>query len=184
MRRLARECDVFSRYLLGQAPDGYVLEKYLAFHAQQRASLDQGTRAFDRCLTAFARLHPWTTQLADGYARLFLRRGVLRKKLILLLAILESCAPSHELIDAVDAGGWGRILAKLAWRLSVAGAVLVTAVVLFLPWHFLFAVTVKLIRPRRSVADLPVEELGLDDRVLAAGSARRVTARQETEATV
>jgi hypothetical protein len=135
MSPLDREGRVFTRYLIGQEPTDYVIAKYRAFHALPTPRHPEPPTAFERLQLAAARWHPWLTRLADAYGRIFLPRGILRAKLILVLALLESSAPSYRAIDAVDEGSRSLLWVRLAC--SVAGALLalLVAVGLFLPIH-------------------------------------------------
>ena len=97
---LGRECEVFCRYLIGRAPDAYVLAKYAEAH---RLTTDySGGSRFDGLLVRFAAWGSFSASLADSYASLFARQGILRRKLVLLLAILESCSPAHGFLDAIE----------------------------------------------------------------------------------
>ena len=96
---LARECEVFCRYLIGRAPDAYVLAKYGEAH---RLTTDySGGSRFDGLLVGFAASAKVSASLGDSYASLFARQCILRRKLVLLLAILESCSPAHGFLDAI-----------------------------------------------------------------------------------
>ncbi len=97
---LERECRAFCRYLTGRLPDGYVLEKYAEAHRVAR-DYSGGSR-FDHLLVNIAAGGPVRANFADSYAGLFARRSLLRRKLILLLAILESCAPARGFLDAIE----------------------------------------------------------------------------------
>ncbi len=97
---LARECRTFCRYLTGRLPDGYVTEKYAEAH-RVVADYSRGSR-FDRLLVGFAAGGSARASFADSYASLFARQSLLRRKLILLLAILESCAPARGFLDAIE----------------------------------------------------------------------------------
>ena len=97
---LSRECEVFSRYLLGRPPDAYILGKYVEAH-RVAPDYEAGSR-FDRLLMSFAASGSAGASLADSYACLFARQSTLRRKLILLLAILESCAPARGFLDAIE----------------------------------------------------------------------------------
>src|SRR4051812_40319378 len=91
---LERECQVFTEFLLGCATHAYAIRKYVDAH-RVSAIFSTGTR-FDFYLLRTARMH-WTfAKLADGYARFFAPQALLRKKLVLLLAILESSPPSSR----------------------------------------------------------------------------------------
>ena len=83
-----RECQVFCEYLLSCAPQSYAVRKYVDAH-EVSPKFSAGNR-FDDLLLRVARVHPVLTKLADSYARLFVPNALLRKKLILLLAILET----------------------------------------------------------------------------------------------
>jgi hypothetical protein len=111
---LERECRVFTSYLTGGAADAYVLARYVA---AQRLSTRDGDRAIDLWLLGVAALGPWGTGVADAYAGLARRSSVLRRKLALLVAILENAPAHHRRFDSASAGR-ARALAGLA----VAGA--------------------------------------------------------------
>ncbi len=98
--RLQCECKVYFRYLSGAEPDEYVLAKYSEAHGKVPAYTP--TVGFDDFLTRFAARRPLLTRLADSYACLFAPQSTLRRKLILLLAILESSRHSAVHLDAVD----------------------------------------------------------------------------------
>ena len=95
---LGAECDVFSRHLIGRPADSYVRAKYIDAHAALPAL--QPRDAFDSFLVSFSRRGRLFTKLAGEHAALFARASLLRKKLVLLLAILETCPPTHKIIDA------------------------------------------------------------------------------------
>lgn len=130
---LDRECRVFAAYLLGSAPAPYVIRKYHEAHQLSPAFSDDGR--FDRHLVRVAAVHGALTRAADAYARLVAPNALLRKKLVLLLAILETSAPSSDRIDAAIGGGRSALVLRLfisgiASILSAAAGAL-----LFLPTH-------------------------------------------------
>ena len=92
---LARECAIFCQYMTGLEPDRYVLAKYHEAHAKGVMALNGSAGDFDRLLLTLARLHPYAVRIVDAYATRFARHASLRKKLVLLLAILESCPPEQ-----------------------------------------------------------------------------------------
>jgi hypothetical protein len=94
---LERECQVFTRHIARMSPTPYVIGKYVEAHRVSPAFV--AAERLEQWLVAAARFGPAVTRLADAYARLFAPRGVLRKKLVLLLAILETSAPFHRAID-------------------------------------------------------------------------------------
>lgn len=125
------ECRVLTRHLLGLEPDAYVVSKYRAAHAAVPRLA--AAAPFDRALVAFARAHPAAAYLADAYAAVFARSGLLRAKLVLLLAILETRAPySRAIDDVVDGPPW-RAVIRLVWRGTVALIGLAAGTVILLP---------------------------------------------------
>lgn len=130
---LARECVTFTRHLAGVAPAPPVVEAYVRAHAVSPRFAP--ATAFDPRLVALARRHAVLTRLADAYAVLAAPTSLLRRKLILLLALLETTPPHYRAIDAPLAGGAASTVAALAWRGSVAALVALAGVVVCLPLH-------------------------------------------------
>jgi NADH dehydrogenase len=116
---LAGECRAFVRYLLRADADTYVIEKYAAAHPVLALS---PVSRFDSALLTFARVSPLCTRLADSYASLFFRTAALRRRLVLLLAILETHAPFHQTIDRTVGGSAPLLFARLS--IATAGALL------------------------------------------------------------
>lgn len=139
--RWARECDLFCRYLLGRSPEPAVVAAYCRAHAVGvvERQLPAHPSARDRALLQIARIGPAFVRAADAYAAVFARSSLLRRKLVLLLAILESGGAAAELDHATPGSRVSWILstaialAAVALRIAVA-AVLVT---LLLPWYAL-----------------------------------------------
>jgi len=96
---LEDEAQAFTLGLLGAAPDGYVTDRYARAH--QHLPL-QPTGAFDALLVGFAHHGTWALRAADGYARFFAPASSLRRKLAVLVAILESAAPSDSAFASSD----------------------------------------------------------------------------------
>lgn len=92
-RDLRRECCAFTRYLCGLEASDYVVERYAAAH-REPAAFAPSSR-FDRWLLTVARRVPWLTRVADSSSRLLMPESVLRLKLLLLLAILETSPQVH-----------------------------------------------------------------------------------------
>lgn len=126
---LDRECRVFTRHVLGVEPDVYVRAQYRAAH-RAVPSLAPSTGAFDTALVRIARLSPFFAALADGYAVLFLPACRLRRKLVMLAAILESYGPTSRRIDAPVDGRWRAALYLVGAGLRGVGFALLGAVVL------------------------------------------------------
>lgn len=85
---------MFCDYLTGQEAGSYVARKYAEGHGVSDIGRRLASDAFDRVLVRWSRRSTWVTRWADIYTRWFYRRSVLRRKLLLLMAILE-CAPEH-----------------------------------------------------------------------------------------
>lgn len=117
---LESECRVFTRFLIGVAPEAYVIEKYVEAHGKVAALT--GGDAFERRMVRIAARGPVLAKAVDAYARLAAPRSLLRNKLVLLLAILESCAPSYRLLEAVDGAAVPVQFLRLAGR-GLLGAV-------------------------------------------------------------
>ncbi|MFN2399240.1 MAG: hypothetical protein ABR543_11455 [Gemmatimonadaceae bacterium] len=132
---MERECRVFCKYLVGQAPNAYVLGKYVDGHRSSNFRTHGPAQSIDRLLMRIALAQPLGTRLADTYARVFVPRSVLRHKLVLLLAIIESCAPTHEFFDGPPKPG----LPSLAFEFARAGVGFAIAFavgcILLLPAH-------------------------------------------------
>lgn len=126
---LHRECHVFTWHLLGRMPSDYVTGKYAAAHGAL-PSLSEGT-PFDRFLVNFARWHWLTARVADAHASVFAPASLLRRKLVLLLAVLETCPPSYQDVDAAVGGKGPLVALRLAVK-GAAGVVSLTAGTLFL----------------------------------------------------
>ena len=96
---LDRECDTLTRYLIGEAAPPAIREKYRQAHApgSQSPGSPDG-------LCHLARRGPRFARIADTFAVVFARRSPLRRKLVLLLALLESHGETSARVDTPDAG--------------------------------------------------------------------------------
>ena len=121
-----RECEVFSRYLVDQPPTAYIHRQYeMAVLARDLAN-EAELAPFDRRTLGLARRNVFFTRVADAYCAIFHPHGVLRRKLILLLAILEHAPPTATLFD----------------RPKIRGTIGVATNLLLLGMKFRFAVAV------------------------------------------
>ena len=149
---LERECRVFTGYLLGCVPHPYAFRKYAEAH-RLSTTFSLGSR-FDFFLIRAARTHRTVARLADSYARLFFPSALLRKKLVLLLAILETCPPSCHLIESVEGGVKMKLLLRLFSRGLTSVFSLTAGTLLFLPAQILLT-RVALPQKSRAVTDRP-----------------------------
>jgi len=137
--RLDRECTTFARYLTGCAPDDYLLRAYSDAHARgELAALLASPTTLDRILLAVGSRRV-ATRMVDVYTALFAKRAVVRKKLVLVLALLESASPSYRYFEEPDSGGVGPIVLRLALRSIGSAFALVSSLVLLAPVHAVLA---------------------------------------------
>jgi hypothetical protein len=132
---LVKECCFFTDYLLGCDATSYVIRKYSDAHEVSQV-FATGTR-FDFLLLRAARSSWRMAKVADSYARVFAPQALLRKKLVLLLAILETSSPSYRLIDAVDDCGTSLLWIRLAGKGLVSALSLAAGIAVFLPMQLL-----------------------------------------------
>lgn len=130
---LARECEVFCGYLTGVKPNAYVQGKYSAAHGAIHRF--QGKGRFDQFLLNFATRSPALARLGDTYASLAARGSSLRRKLVLLVAILESCPPERGFRETVDATSQPLLYLKTAGRGALFLLRLLLSVIVLLPFH-------------------------------------------------
>ena len=133
---LNRECSVFSIYLVGEPPSEYVKKKYREAH-QTGLFLDAAAHPAEDFLVRVASIGSWSVKIIDVYTRIFRPVSRVRKKLVLLLAILESCAPSHARLDSVDSGAILVLLARLVNRCLIFVLILALGILLILPAEWL-----------------------------------------------
>ncbi len=117
---LDRECDVFARYLGASVGDSYVRAQYRAAHEAGIVELP-GTTHFERAVVSAARNAPLLVRALDAQARVFANGSLLRRKLVLLLAILEVRAPHDEELDSPTGTSVALMYVRMAW-LGVAFA--------------------------------------------------------------
>lgn len=129
---LDRECAVYCRYLVGQEPNEYVKQKYRAAH---QSGLLRSERAHpaDAFLVKIASIAPWGTKIIDSYTRLFRPLSMVRKKLVLVLAILESCAPSDAYLNSEDSDSIPLLCLRLVQRCTSFVLVVLVGILVILP---------------------------------------------------
>jgi NADH dehydrogenase len=133
--RLEAECVSMTRYLIGTEPSEYVRSKYREAHRNVLAGPTHRDSSFDGTLVAFARRGPLAVRLADTWAAVFSRSGPLRRKLVLLLAILESDGRTASRVDTPEPGGAVGFALRSALRGIGFAVSLLLAVLLFEPWR-------------------------------------------------
>jgi hypothetical protein len=141
---LDRECNVLSEYLTGRNPSDYVLNKYREASARSNLFPDSGKNPFDQFLLNISALHPIAAKLVDAYTSVFFKPSIVRKKCILLLAILESCPIGDEYFDVPESGSKIMLFIKMLWKAEGFFIALTVSIVLLMPLHFFFAMYSKL----------------------------------------
>lgn len=126
---LMRECRVFTRYLVRQKPNNYVLEKYSECHEKLNF---KPVDFFDSLLLKLAARHSFFTRMTDAYSRFFRSNSIVRKKLAYLLAILEVSPPFFRFYDSADGMGKLGFLVKIGFKgIGMAFHLLISFLFLF-----------------------------------------------------
>ena len=130
---LNEECIIFCRYLINQAPNSYVLKKYQEGHKAGPALNEVSADQFDGLLIRIAKMNPFFTKLVDTFTSIFCRFSLFRKKLVLLLAILESCNPTHQHLDSADMSIRPVLLIKMIYKGLLFIFTLLLSIIIILP---------------------------------------------------
>jgi NADH dehydrogenase len=133
--QIDRECAIYTAYLIGTAPDSYILSKYREAHRTSRTLRECEPTARGRRLIGFSCRGPFFASLADTYSRFFCPRSLLRMKLVLLLGILECSPSSYEYFDKPDPGGIVLLLLSMFVKGLLFAVRLMLAMILLLPMH-------------------------------------------------
>ena len=93
--QLEHESVTFTKFLINDEPTNYIQNNYCKAHHSSNIFVGNIDDQFDDFLIKFSARNGFFTKLADSYASFFYKNSLLRKKIVLLLAILESSAPSY-----------------------------------------------------------------------------------------
>ena len=129
--RLRTEGELLARYLLGPAAsiESDLLERY----ADGCETLFDGLEGpGDVAVVDFVRRHPWALASVDAAAALLCPQTLIRKKLLLLLAVLETTPAHVDSFTPVPRSRAGILLRLVWWAGRNAGQALIGAVVLWL----------------------------------------------------
>lgn len=137
---LEHECITFSRYLLNQDPGRYVIDKYCEAHATSDFLGADNPSLFDRMLLSLSVTHSALAKLVDSYTCIFLKSATVRQKWILLLAIMESCAPTYQHFDSPDSASKSLFFARMTWQGIVFLTCLCLSILVFVPLRVILAV--------------------------------------------
>ena len=119
------EADVFGRYLLGGDIDSRTRTLYV------RAATELGYDGDDD-VSRYAKMHPWTISALDGALAVSNSDALLRKKLLLMAAILETQPAYAELFLARERAPADLLVLVYrvvrAWAIALLGCVLLRLV--------------------------------------------------------
>lgn len=132
-RELRRECETLTRHLTGEPPTPYVAEHYLAAHRERAEELRRPRDAFESLLLRLARRGPRWAWLVDCHVRLWAPTGTVRKKLVLLVAVLESSPGTSGRFYSTSGERPARTLARLFARGAAFAGGVVLSTLLLLP---------------------------------------------------
>jgi hypothetical protein len=139
---LALECRTFTQYLVGADPAADVVAAYHRAHVVTAvAPAGASSRPLDRALLRVARLGPVCTRAADSYAAAFARSTVLRRKLVLLVAILESRGETASTIDSADPGGRAAWMFRVGAQITASALMLALAALVIIPLRLWYRVS-------------------------------------------
>jgi len=129
---LRNECRLFTRYLLRQDPDSYVLDCYVSL---QPAALEGASPLAlpDAVLLETGTSGLFRLRIADAYARVFRPRCLLRRKLILTFAILENSGRFHSCFTSGVSSSYPSALIRIAASMIGFGLALTASLFVVAP---------------------------------------------------
>lgn len=127
------ECHRLCHFLVGGTPPPSVVEAY--GRAREAVAPGPGPAPIDRVLIQAAELGEVGVALADAYAAHFRRSTLLRHRLTLLCAILESSPPYHGRVTRGRLLSPGGALATVVIAVLRHGVLLLAAMLVFGPVH-------------------------------------------------
>lgn len=126
--RLGGEFRLLARHLGERNVSDYLASKYAEAHRIRHIA--PRTR-FDTFLMSVARSGSFGLWLADGFSGFFARKSIIRVKLVLALALLESAAPSFERLDKPHGRGLSAWIAMFLASWGFAFGLMLGALVFF-----------------------------------------------------
>lgn len=129
--QLVPECGTFARHLTGEPPDAYTVEKYVAAHHARPDDLTGPDSEFGRILLRLARRSPRWTWLVDCHVRVTAPDSLVRRKLVLLVALLECVPTGAARFRPTSEASGGRVVGRIAVRgITFSAGVLASFLVL------------------------------------------------------
>ncbi len=134
---LDQQCQTFTAYLVGAQPDGYILSKYRQAHSTSPQLSEPLPCATDQAFITIASKHPWLTRLVDSYTRILAPHYIIRRKLTVLLAILETSPATFRYFDLPDPGSKAMLLLRVIGNAFFFTLSLALSLVVLGPIHLL-----------------------------------------------
>jgi hypothetical protein len=136
---LGAECRTFARCIAAVEAPIEIVRRYEEAHA--RGVVRGATRAtrFDCWLVGIARSGRLGFHLADGHSALWRRTGLFRRKLVLLLALLETAPGVHRQVLSGSATSAGSAVLRLLGHGLAGGLALILGTVLLWPLRIVAA---------------------------------------------
>lgn len=135
-KSLKHECIRFTEYLINSKSNAYIEKKYIKGHKYNR--IENNIGRFDTFLIKLTNKNTFMVRLADIYTTVFYRKSVFRKKLILLLAILESCSTTYSKIDSLNTDSKVSLFIKTLQKTLVFLVLLFVSSIVLFPIHSMF----------------------------------------------
>ncbi len=142
---LKKECVILTNYLIGRDPDDYVQKKYV--HAHRARKLERDADLLDRVLVKAATSSAFFQKLADAYTGIVYRSALLRKKLLLLVAIMECCDSTYREVDKMNKRSAAPIFIQLTQKGIIYFVRLIIAIIVFSPFKLLSVLTTGTKKP-------------------------------------
>jgi hypothetical protein len=137
---LAVECRIFTRYLISADAPSDVVAAYQRAHDVSAVEAGGVSRSLDRALLRVAHAGPGFARAADGYAAAFAKASLLRRKLVLLLAILESRGSTAATLDTAAPGSSSAWIAEIGLRVGAFALTVCMATLLVAPLRIWYSV--------------------------------------------
>ena len=142
-KKLDYECKVFCRYLADVAPTSYIAKKYRDGNMATIVGNKMNIGFLNSTLIKISRRNLALFKLADAYTSMFARSSVLRKKTILLTAILECCPLTNHQFEIADSSGISLFFIKGFLKGIMFIFLLVASIAIFMPLHIIDAVVLR-----------------------------------------
>lgn len=132
---LAAECRTFARHLADAEVEAYTLACYERLLPSAALPADTASLLIERTLLAAGRAGGVLLRMADGYAVVFRPRCALRRRLLLLFAILENSPGTSHALNTGDEGSFAAVSARMIASMTVSVLCTLAGVVVFAPVH-------------------------------------------------